>query len=350
MDTPRTLIEAITFFSNYENCRQFMVSVRWADGVVKCPRCGSDNVLYMEKSRLYFCRAKHAKAKFSLKVGTIYEDSAISLEKWLPATWLLSSCKNGISSYELARAFGVTQKSAWHMLHRIRLGMKDMSATKLGTPGPLGNASAGAAHAAKDAWEHADKAVEVDEAFLGGKLANMHKARAAQVKADAVVTDDYEQRKDNKAAVIGMFDRSTRQVRAKVVKNVRRETLQKEILKNVKYGSAVYTDQAVVHDTLRQKFVHETVNHAVTYVDGQVHTNSLENFWSLLKRNLAGTYVAVEPFHLDRYLDEQCFRFNTSKSHNDYTRFRSLVAQTTGKRLTYEALTGKVGQRQAERF
>jgi transposase-like protein len=339
---PTSLQEAIIYFADPANCREYLVERRWPDGVI-CPKCGSRNVLFMEKYNRWHCREKHDAPQFTLKTGTVMEDSPISLSKWLPAMWLLVNCRNGISSYEIARDLKVTQKSAWFMLHRIRAAMKDTQfGSKLGTPGPIGNAGAGEAHAAKDEWEHGDKAVEVDEAFIGGKLANMHKGRAAKIKADAVSTDDYEMRKDNKTPVIGMFDRATRQIRAKVVKNVRRDTLQAEILKNIKYGSAIYTDEAVVHDTLRQKFVHETVNHAETYVNGQVHTNCLENFWSLTKRTLTGTYVSIEPYHLDRYLDEQVFRFNNRLRKTDADRFNKVLSQVPGRRLTYESLTGKV--------
>jgi transposase-like protein len=255
----------------------------------------------------------------------VFEDSPIGLEKWLPAAWLLSNCKNGISSYELARDLGVTQKSAWFMLHRIRTAMKDMN-----RPSKIGGPESGP--------------VEVDEAFVGGKVGNMHKGRVkamrAQMPADRA--DGYEApRYDNKAIVVGMFDRESRQVRAKVIPNTKRETLQREILSNVKYGSKVYTDSAVGYDLLRRRYVHETVNHAETYVNGQVHTNSLENFWSLMKRNLSGTYVAVEPFHLDRYLDEQLFRFNNRINTSDEQRFRKVVGQLAGRRLTYADLTGK---------
>jgi hypothetical protein len=145
----------------------------------------------------------------------------------------------------------------------------------------------------------------------------------------------------HQTAVIGMLDRESRQIRAKVVPNVRRKTLQKEIIGTIEFGSKIYTDQAVAYTSLKDKYIHETVNHSVEYVNGQVHTNSLENFWSLLKRNLKGTYVAVEPFHLDRYLDEQVFRFNTCKSHNDSTRFQKALGQLNGKRLTWNELTGK---------
>jgi transposase-like protein len=326
MEMPKTLLEAINHLSDYENCRKFMIAVRWQDGVVKCPRCGSAKVTYLAKAKVYQCYGKHEKSKFSLKVGTNFEDSPIGLEKWLPATWLLSNCKNGISSYELARALGVTQKSAWFMLHRIRLAMKDTNyGTKLGGPGGP---------------------VEIDESFVGGKIGNMHRSRVAKLRAEmpADHADGYETRSDNKTPVVGMFDRDSRQVRAKVVPDVKRETLQREIPKNVKYGTEVFTDSAVAYDTLRRRYIHDTVNHAETYVNGQVHTNCLENFWTLMKRNLSGTYVAVEPFHLDRYLDEQVFRFNNRARHNDASRFRKVVQQLTGKRLTYEELTGKVGE------
>src|SRR5665213_1298637 len=342
-----TLQQAIVHFSDPDNCIAYMVEQRWPDGVVICPTCGRNDVSWLANQRKWQCKSKHAKRQFSAKVGTIFEDSPLGLDKWILATWMITNCRNGVSSYEIARSIGITQKSAWFMLHRIRLAMKDTNyGSKLGTPGPLGNAPAGVAHAAKDEWEHGDKAVEVDESFVGGKLENMHKWRVQKIREEfpESMADGYEVRKDNKTPVIGMIDRNTRQVRAKVVKNVKRETLQVEILKNIKYGSAVYTDEAVVHDTLRQKFVHETVNHSETYVNGQVHTNSLENFWSLFKRNLSGTYVAVEPFHLDRYLDEQVFRFNNRLGKNDETRFAKALSQITGRRLTYAALTGKEGQ------
>ena len=327
MDSPKTLLEAIQYFSDAENCRKFMVSVRWADEIVRCPHCGNDKVTYLEKAKLYFCPVRHAKQKFSLKVGTIFEDSAIGLDKWLPAAWLIANCKNGISSYELARAIGVTQKSAWHMLHRLRHAMKPfVDGTKLG--GPEGSP------------------VEVDESFVGGKIRNMHRSKANAIRANMPQDriDGYETRWDNKTAVLGMFDRESRQVRAKVVPNVKRETLQKEILGNVKYGSSVFTDEAVVYDNLHRKYVHDTVNHAECYVNGQVHTNSLENFWSLMKRNLSGTYVAVEPFHLDKYIDEQVFRFNNRQNKTDADRFKKLLSQIVGKRLTYAEVTGKVGE------
>ncbi|MFL6427702.1 MAG: IS1595 family transposase [Acidobacteriaceae bacterium] len=311
MDTPKTLLQAIQYFSDAENCRKFMIAVRWADGVVRCPYCDSEKVTYLENARLYRCYGKHPKQKFSLKVGTVFEDSPIGLEKWIPAAWMLSNCKNGISSYELSRALGVTQKTAWFMLHRIRLAMKDEPKNPMG-------------------WTPRDP-VEVDECFIGGKPKNMHRSkRLAQTE-------------DHKVIVMGMLERSSRQVRAKVIPNVKRETLQNEILKNVGRSSHVYTDQWAGYDGLHKMndYVHKTVNHMEEYVNGKVHTQGIENFWSLLKRTLSGTYVAVEPFHMDEYVDEQAFRFNNRRNMNDAMRMKKVLSQVTGKRLTYSELTGK---------
>jgi transposase-like protein len=321
METPKTLQEAILHFSDFENCRQFMVSVRWPDGIVRCPACNSDKVTFLQKARLYKCYGDHPRPKFSLKVGTVFEDSPIPLEKWLPAYWLVVNSKNGISSHEIHRSLGVTQKSAWFMLHRIRLGMKS---NRYGANYKLGGNDGGGP-------------VEVDETFIGGKLKNMHKEQKVR----------YEKRggSHGKAIVIGLLDRDLRQVRAKVIPDVKRETLQAEVMREVKYGSHVYTDEHVGYDHLHYRFVHEVVNHSVKYVDGQVHTNGLENFWSLLKRNLRGTYVAVEPYHLERYVDEQIFRFNNRATKenplNDSDRFMLAISQIVGKRLTYAELTGK---------
>ena len=323
---PKTLQQAVVHFSDPDNCIAYMVSKRWPDSVVKCPTCGRDDVAYIPKRRLWQCKTRHKKCQFSVKVGTIMEDSPISLDKWLMAMWMIANCRNGVSSHEIKRTLSVTQKSTWFMLHRIRYAMK---ADPFGHVGKLGGTESAP--------------VEVDEAFVGGKIKNMHRKRANAIRASAPVDrlDSYETRWDSKTAVIGMFDRESRQVRAKVVPNVKRETLQNEILKNVKYGSKVYTDEAVAYDLLRRRYVHDTVNHSETYVRGHVHTNSLENFWSLMKRNLSGTYVAVEPFHLDRYLDEQLFRFNNRIDTDDATRFGKVASQVLGRRLTYADLTGK---------
>jgi transposase-like protein len=274
MDSPQTLLEAISHFSDYENCRSFMVSVRWPDGKVRCPNCGSDKVGYLEKARVYRCYGDHPKQKFSLKVGTIFEDSPIPLEKWLPAVWLLVSCKNGVSSYEIHRALGITQKSAWFMLHRIRLAIQSGSFVKLGGPG---------------------SEVEVDETFIGGKARNMHaKERRRKGVKDAGA----------KTIVIGVLQRGGK-VHAKVSPNRKKESIEAVIFPNVEKGATVYTDEFPAYKFVTAEYEHKVINHLEKYVDGNIHTNGIENFWSLLKRGLSGTYVAVEPFHLFRYVDEQ---------------------------------------------
>jgi transposase-like protein len=327
MKGPQTLQDAIKFFAEYENCRQFMIAVRWDDGKVRCPYCNSEKVTYLEKARLYRCYGDHPKQKFSLKIGTVYEDSPIPLEKWLPATWLLANCRNGISSYEIGRALGVTQKSAWFMMHRIRLAMQTGTFAKMGGPG---------------------KEIESDETFVGGKAKNMSAKRRAQFKV-ARETSMGDAALVNKTAVWGVLDREQRKVRATVVPKVNRASLQTAVLDQVAPGSAIYTDEAKVYRSLPNDYIHEFVNHVEKYVNGRVHTNGMENFWSLLKRGLNGTYVAVEPFHLSRYLDEQMFRYNNRKDENgrkltDAERFGLVLSQVVGKRLTFAEVTGKVGE------
>jgi transposase-like protein len=326
MESPKTLLEAIQYFSDEQVCIDTVAGMRWPDGPI-CPECETESPYYIKTQKRWKCR--ECRIQFSVKRGTIFEDSPISLTKWLPAMWLLVNCKNGISSYEISRDLGVTQKTAWFMLQRLRLVLKAMNMdTKLGGP---------------DGGE-----VEVDESFVGGKLKNMHKNKIRDLQLARVDRHkhEYQTRYPNKTAVLGMLDRDTRQVRAKVVPDVKRETLQKEILNNVHHGSAVYTDQAVAYDKLKQNFIHDTVNHVDAYVKGRVHTNGLENFWSLMKRNLAGTYVAVEPFHLDRYLDEQMFRYNNRATKDnpldDADRFLLALSQVANRRLTYAELTGKL--------
>jgi transposase-like protein len=307
MDGIKTLQQAIIHYNSFDNCKAEMVSLRWPDGVVKCPRCGSDHVVYLEKARVWKCYGKHDRQKFSLKTGTIFEDSPIGLDKWLAALWLVVNCKNGVSSCEVARDLGVTQKTAWFMNHRLRFALNG---------GGLGKLSG---------------EVEADETFIGGKARNMHASKRA-VKITGTGGKD-------KTAVMGILERGGK-VRTTVVPNRKKSALQAEVRKHVEAGSALFTDALKSYDGLGE-FEHQVVDHAVEYVNGKVHTNGMENFWSLLKRGLNGTYISVEPFHLFRYLDEQTFRYNNRKEMNDYDRFRLALSQITGKRLTYEHLTGK---------
>ena len=298
-----------------------MAFVRWMDGVVRCPRCNSEKITYLEKARVYRCYGKHPKQKFSLKVGTVFEDSPIPLEKWLPAVWLIANCKNGISSYEISRALGVTQRSAWFMLHRIRKAMQD---------GTLGSKLGG------NGGE-----VEADETFIGGKARNMHKSvKARRITGQGRNTDD-------KIMVMGILERGGR-VRAQIISDRQKPTLQAIVKKNVEAGSALFTDELGGYKGLDREYQHQIIDHAVKYVDGRIHTNGMENFWSLLKRGLNGTYIAVEPFHLFRYLDEQVFRYNNRATKDnpltDADRFHLALSQIAGKRLTFAEVTGKVGE------
>lgn len=313
--SPKTLQQAIQYFADFENCRKFMIALRWPDGIVRCPSCGSDKLTYLAKARVYRCYGDHPKQKFSLKVGTVFEDSPIPLEKWLPAVWMLVNCKNGVSSYEIHRALGVTQKSAWFMLHRIRLAMQGKEGGKLGGEG---------------------KQIEVDETFIGAKARNVHQYKRHRKLGT-----------ENKAMVLGVLERGGK-IRAKVAKDRKAQGVCEIVRENVLNNTAVFTDKLLSYKELDSEFEHKVVDHATGYVEGQVHTNGLENFWSLLKRGLHGTYVAVEPFHLFRYVDEQVFRYNNRgnkyKPVNDADRFSMALSQVVGKHLTYAEVTGKVGE------
>ncbi len=291
-----------------------MIEVRWPDGKVKCPTCGSEKVTYLANAKLYKCYGDHPKPKFSLKVGTIFEDSPISLDKWLAGLWLLVNCKNGISSYEVARDLGISQKSAWHLIHRLRFALHQGSFEKM-----------------------LSGHVEVDETFIGGKARNMHADRKAR-RITSTGTKD-------KVPVMGILERGGK-VRTMVVPNRRKKALQGEVRKHVEAGSALYSDALMSYAGLDSDFAHQVVDHAVAYVDGAVRTNGLENYWSLVKRMIGGTYVSVEPYHLFRYLDEQAYRYNNRKDEsgeklNDFDRFKIAASQIVGKRLTWNEVTGK---------
>lgn len=300
---PKTLVEAIRYFADEDRCIEFVAELRWPDGAT-CPACESKRVGWISTRKYWKC--KDCKKQFSVKVGTIFEDSAVKLDKWLIAIWLIVNAKNGISSYELGRSIDVTQKTAWFMNHRIRLALHMGSFTK-----PL------------------EGEIEADETYIGGKARNMHKGKR-QAKGRGAV---------GKAVVFGLLERHG-EVRAKVVPDAKASSLWPEIRKHVKPGAYLYTDELKSYQGLVEDFKHRVINHAETYVKGRIHTNGMENFWSLVKRSINGTYVSVEPYHLFRYLDEASFRFNTRKE-TDADRFQSAVRLIKGKRIEFSRLTGE---------
>ena len=311
---PTTLTDAIRQFSNEDTCIQFIAMLRWPDGAPVCPKCNHEGAGYLKTQRRWKCKFKECRKQFSVKVGTIFEDSPVKLSDWLAAVWMIVNCKNGQSSYELGRAIGVTQKTAWFMLQRIRLAMQSGS------------------------FEKFSGVVEVDETFIGGLARNMHKGRRMRVMDTG---------HKGKLPVLGLIERNEKgssRVRTQIINNRSMPVMQGQIRKNVAFGSSVYTDEHRSYKGLDRfnEFWHGFVNHAHTYVNGSIHTNGMENFRSLLKRMIKGTYVSVEPFHMFRYLDEEVFRFNERKD-TDLGRFLKAMTGIAGKRLTYAKLTGKDG-------
>jgi len=311
-NTPVTLSDAMVYFSDQDNAIRFLAELRWPDGV-KCPHCGADDPGFLATRRIWKCRAKDCRKQFSIKVGTIFEDSPLGLYKWLPALWMLANSKNGISSYEMARALHVTQKTAWFMLGRIRAAMRSKTFVRF------------------------EGEVELDESYLGGAYRNMHRSKRKRLGSGF--------RQKNKVGVLGVVERKrgpkSSKVRTAVVgEDVDPRNLFQHVKNIVKEGTTIYTDEHRNYGILTQSYQRHTVGHgAEQYVRGRVHTNSVENFWSLLKRTIRGTYVSIDPFHVFRYLDEQAFRFN-NRVAGDGERFVTLVDFLLGKRLTWNDLTG----------
>jgi transposase-like protein len=309
---PKTLQQAIKYFSDEQVCIDTIAALRWPKGPV-CPNCAGTGHYYLATQKRWKC--KGCKKQFSVKVGTIFEDSPISLDKWLVALWMLVNCKNGISSYEVARDLGITQKSAWFVMHRLRLALHDKTFGKLGGE------------------------VEADETYIGGAARFMHADKKKRLKGATGWV--------GKTAVMGVLERKGK-VRTSVLPNVYRSTLQDKVKENVELGSKVFTDASSGYTGLHAEYIHNVIDHAQAYVKGNIHTNGLENFWSLLKRGLKGTYISAEPFHLFRYLDEQSFRFNNRATKDNFVddadRFELALSQVAGKRLTFAEVTGKVGE------
>jgi transposase-like protein len=304
---PKTLMEAIRHYADADNALAETADSRWPKGVT-CQHCGAEKPMFLKTRRIWKC--SKCRKQFSIKTKSVFEDSPISLDKWLAATWMIANCKNGISSYEIARDLGVTQKTAWFMLHRIRLAMMDENGNKLSGE------------------------VEADETFVGGKIANMHRKSKRYERAKSAGTNW------NKTIVLGLLQRDG-DVRAAVAPSRMKHHIEPHLRNNVEVDAKLYTDELPVYGYAAPEIQREFVNHLESYVEGRVHTNGMENFWSLLKRGLKGTYVSVDPAHLQAYVDEQVFRFNNRKDADDFDRFKLLLSQIVGKRMTYAQLIGK---------
>jgi len=301
---PSGLQDAIEHFSDPQVCFEVAKEAKWGKKGPSCPACESKRLSFITTRYLWTCL--DCRKQFSVKVGTIFEDSPIPLKKWFCAMWLIANCKNGISSYEVARALKVTQQTAWFMDHRIRYAMHHGTINKMsGT-------------------------VEADETHIGGKARFMHKDRRDKMRGRSNF---------GKAVVFGLLERKTGRVHTRVVPDRSAETLQGEVRLRVRKHANLVTDEHQSYEGLGSEYTHNVINHAESYVEGNVHTNRMENLWSLLKRSIKGTYVSVEPFHLFRYLDEQSFRYN-ERHLSDHERFEKVLGAISGKRLTYARVKG----------
>ncbi|MFZ1217905.1 MAG: IS1595 family transposase [Chthoniobacterales bacterium] len=311
-DLPKTMQEAFAFFSDEQRCHDFMVWKRWPDGKPVCPRCDSQNIGKCSPAPRRVWNCKGCKKQFTVKVATIFEDSPLPLTKWLPAFWMIVNAKNAISSCELARSLGVSQKTAWFMGHRIRLAIRE----------GMSNMMKGR--------------VEADESFIGALSRYVHKDKRSEKITGTGGS--------GKTAVMGLLERGTREkssrVTLRVLKTTKRAELQGYVRQCVERDSEVLTDNNAAYWGLQGEYVHNVIDHAVSYANGHIHTNGLENFWALLKRSIKGTHVHVAPFHLFRYLDDQAYRFNQRRS-DDSDRFIDSLSTIANRRLTFKKLTAK---------
>jgi transposase-like protein len=308
-------MDAIRYYSDEQVCINTVASLRWPDGKPVCPKCGvaeGDRKHYwlatQKRWKCYSCRKQ-----FSVKVDSVFEDSPLGLDKWMVALWMLCNCKNGVSSHEISRELGIAQQHAWHLLHRLRLALHLPEGEKLGG------------------------VVEADECFVGGRIGNMHQSKRAQMGGKTRGTK-------GKAVVIGMVERGGR-VRAIVSVDRSQSTIRPLIAANLAKDATLISDEWGGYVGSHQN--HEVINHAIEYVNEHIHTNSIENFWSLLRRALGGTYVSVEPIHLQKYIHEEVYRFNLRSRKNEKItnadRFALALSNVGGQSLTWKELTGKEG-------
>lgn len=300
----KNLAELTSYFKTDQSCREYLEEMRW-HGKPVCPHCNHDESYKFADGRYYKCKA--CRQKFTVTIGTIFEDTKIGLRKWFIAIYIFSSHKKGISSCQLAKDVGVTQKSAWHMLHRIRF------AFGINEPDMLTDE------------------VEVDETYIGGKAKNMHKSvREKKIKGRGA---------SGKTPVLGLVERNGRVI-AKPVPNTEADTLLPIVRERVALGSSIFTDEFPAYNKLDKDYAHASVNHSAgVYVDGNIHTNTIDGYWSLLKRGIFGIYHQVSSKHLHRYCAEFDYRYNTRRN-GEVQRFDNALKHTDG-RLMYKVLTAK---------
>ena len=297
-----TLMELFELASNEASAQRWFESVRWPHGRF-CPHCGSTNTSPVKNAKPMPYRCRDCRAHFSVRTDTALEKSKVPLHKWLMALYLYLTSLKGISSMKLHRELGVTQKTAWFMLHRIREAWGDKELRDLAGP------------------------IEADETFIGGKRKNKPKKVRALAKGAGAV--DME-------VVAGVKDRASGQVSARVVPNTGGKTLKGFVMGHAGPDAAIYTDESRSYRGLPN---HEAVNHgAWEYVRGEAHTNGVESFWSMLKRGYHGTYHKMSPKHLDRYVSEFSGRHNV-REKDTIAQMEGLAAAMIGKRLTYHELT-----------
>lgn len=303
MKTFKSILDFQNTFNTEEKCREYLEQQRW-NGTPACPFCGSINVHRFPNGRTFKCREKECRNKFSVTVGTIYENTKIPLQKWFLATYILSVHSKGISSLQLATWLGVTQKTAWHLNHRIRQMLTETAPELL------------------------NGIVEVDETYIGGKESNKHKSKR-KVKGGT----------KGKTMVFGALQRDGKVI-TKIIPDTTTDSLVNAVKENVEEGSIMVSDENGGYKKLNKKFRHVSVNHSKgEYVREAAHTNSIEGFWGLLKKQINGIHHSVSPKHLHRYCNEASYRYNRKELAQD-ERFNDAILGCN-TRLTYKELINK---------